>query len=87
MCSAYCLRDGDYRWAHSAGLADCETGDAETDAAVLLADWMAYLYRESFDLSRWNILRNTLYQAEMVARLLSAWQFCLPEEREEFVFV
>ncbi len=65
-------------YRHSAGLADCDTGDAETDAAVLLADWMAYLYRESFDLARWTILRNTLYRAEMVTRLLPAWRLCLP---------
>lgn len=66
-------------YRHSAGLADCDTGDAETYAAVLLADWMAYLYRESFDLARWNILRNHLHRAETVTRLLPAWRLCLPE--------
>ncbi len=66
-------------YRHSAGLALCGTGDAETDAAVLLADWMAYLYRESFDLARWKILRNKLYRVEWVTRLLPAWQLCLPE--------
>ncbi|MBK5966649.1 hypothetical protein CCR95_21870 [Thiocystis minor] len=69
-------------YRHSAGLALCETGDAETDAAVLLADWMAYLYRESFDLARWKILRNNLERVERVTRLLPAWQLCLPEWRE-----
>lgn len=66
-------------YRHSAGLAECDTGDAETYAAVLLADWMAYLYRESFDLARWNILRKNLYRAAMVTRLQPAWQLCLPE--------
>jgi hypothetical protein len=66
-------------YRHSAGLAVCDTGDAETDAAVLLADWMAYLYRDSFDLARWNILRNKLDRVEVVSRLRPAWQLCLPE--------
>lgn len=66
-------------YRHSAGLAECDTGDAETYAAVLLADWMAYLYRESFDLARWNILRKNLYRGEMDTRLQPAWQLCLPE--------
>ncbi|WP_346014686.1 2OG-Fe(II) oxygenase [Thiocystis violacea] len=69
-------------YRHSAGLAICETGDMETDVAVLLADWMAYLYRDSFDLARWNSLRNTLDGVAMVPRLRPAWQLCLPEWSE-----
>ncbi|WP_199484192.1 2OG-Fe(II) oxygenase family protein [Thiocapsa marina] len=69
-------------YRHSAGLAFCDTGDAETDAAVLLADWMAYLHRDSFNLVRWNILRNKLHGIETAPRLLSAWQLCLPKWRE-----
>ncbi len=66
-------------YRHSAGLAICDTGDTETYAAVLLADWMAHLYRDSFDLTRWTILRTKLYRVEMVTRLQPAWQLCLPE--------
>lgn len=66
-------------YRHSAGLAVCDTGDAETYAAVLLADWMAYLYRDSFDPARWNILRNKLNRVEKFRRLQPAWQLCLPE--------
>ncbi len=66
-------------YRHSAGLAVCDTGDAETYAAVLLAEWMAYLYRDSFDLARWMILRNKLDRAQVIPRLLPAWQLCLPE--------
>jgi hypothetical protein len=66
-------------YRHSAGLAACDIGNAEAYAAVLLADWMAYLYRESFNLARWNILRKKLYRAEIVTRLQPAWQLCLPE--------
>ena len=70
-------------YRHSAGLSTCDTSDAETYAAVLLADWVAYLYRESFDLVRWNSLQSALAGIdtgrEIFPRLMPTWQLCLPE--------
>ena len=69
-------------YQHSAGLTTCDTRDAETYAAVLLADWVAYLYRDTFDLIRWNHLRSALAGIEMFPRLMPTWQLCLPEWKE-----
>ena len=69
-------------YQHSAGLSPCEPGDAETYAAVLLADWVATLYRDSFDLVRWNNVQSALAGIEMFPRLLPTWQLCLPEWKE-----
>ncbi len=69
-------------YQHSAGLSPCDTSDAETYAAVLLADWVAYLYRDSFDLDRWNNLQSALAGIEMKPRLMPTWQLCLPERKE-----
>ncbi len=66
-------------YQHSAELSPCDTSDAETYAAVLLADWVAYLYRDSFDLLRWNNLQNALAGIEIFPRLMPTWQLCLPE--------
>ena len=66
-------------YRHSAGLAICDTNDAETFAAVRLADWLAFLYRDSFNLARWMILRRELAGIEIFTRLRPAWRLCLPE--------
>ena len=66
-------------YQHSAGLSPCDTSDAETYAAVLLADWVAYLYRDSFDLVRWNSVQSALAGMEIFPRLMTTWQLCLPE--------
>jgi hypothetical protein len=66
-------------YQHSAGLAVCDTSDAEAYAAVLLADWVAYLYRDLFDLARWEILRRELEGMAMFPRLMPTWRLCLPE--------
>ncbi len=66
-------------YQHSAGLSPCDTSHAETYAAVLLADWVAYLYRDSFDLDRWENLQSALAGIEMKPRLMPTWQLCLPE--------
>ncbi|MHB1246161.1 MAG: 2OG-Fe(II) oxygenase [Sulfuriferula sp.] len=69
-------------YQHSARLSTCDTSDAETYAAVLLADWVAYLYRDSFDLVRWSSLQSALAGTEMFPRLMPTWQLCLPEWKE-----
>ena len=73
-------------YRHTAGLSSCGTRDAETYAAVLLADWVAFLYRDSFDLLLWNNLKNALAEidkgSELFPRLKSTWQLCLPEWKE-----
>jgi 2OG-Fe(II) oxygenase superfamily len=62
----------------SAGLSVIDASDLETYAAVLLADWVAYLYRESFDLERWNILKGKLEGLDPYSRLAPTWRLCLP---------
>ena len=66
-------------YQHSVGLSCCDAKDAETYAAVRLADWVARLYRDAFDLARWNCLRRELEGIEMFTRLKPAWRLCLPE--------
>ena len=66
-------------YQHSAGLTLCDSNDAETYAAVLLADWLAYLHRNSFDLARWEILHRQLDGIEIFTRLKPTWPLCLPE--------
>ena len=66
-------------YQYSAGLDNSDPHDAETYAAVRLADWVAYLYRDSFDLARWEILRSELVGMARFTRLLPTWQLCLPE--------
>jgi hypothetical protein len=69
-------------YQHSAGLSPCNTTDPETYAAVRLADWIAFLYRDSFDLERWETLRSELDGIERFTRLTHTWQLCLPELRK-----
>ena len=66
-------------YQHSAGLAVCASCDAETYAAVLLADWVAFLHRQVFDLGRWQVLRRELAGIAPFPRLLPIWQLCLPQ--------
>lgn len=66
-------------YQHSAGLVCCANSDAETYAAVLLADWVAFLYRDTFDLVRWHQLQKALAGIARFPRLLATWQLCLPE--------
>ena len=66
-------------YKHSAGLAVCDTNDAETYAAVLLAYWVACLHRDAFDLAGWNILQRELEGMDVFPRLMPTWQLCLPK--------
>ena len=68
-------------YKHTAGLAPSDSSDAETYAAVLLADWVATLYRDSFDLVRWHSLQSALAGIERFTRLKPTWQLCLPEQK------
>ena len=63
----------------SAGQASPHTLGTEARAAIRLADWVAYLYRDSFDLARWDDLRSELEGTEVFARLIPTWRLCLPE--------
>jgi hypothetical protein len=67
-----------FGYQFSAGLSTRDAFDPETDAAVLLADWVAYLYRECFDLGRWEFLQSQLEGSEMFLRLKPTLQLCLP---------
>ncbi len=66
-------------YLHSAGISICDSNDAETYAAVLVADWVAYLHRNSFNMARWDILHRQLKGIEIFTRLKPTWQLCLPE--------
>ena len=66
-------------YLHSAGISICNSDDTETYAAVLLADWVAYLYRNSFDLAQWQILHSQLAGIDTFTRLKPTWHLCLPE--------
>lgn len=67
-------------YLYSAGLSTHDAIDEETHAAILLADWVARLYRDSFDLSRWEFLRSELEGSRMFVRLTPAWRLCLPAD-------
>lgn len=66
-------------YQYSAGLLMGAGSDPETYAAVLLADWVAYLYRDSFDLERWHLLKSKLAGLDPFLRLIPTWQLCLPK--------
>lgn len=65
-------------YQYSAGLSDCVPLPAgtETYAAVRLADWVAGLHRDSFDLARWEVLRRELAGMTVVERLRAVWGVC-----------
>lgn len=65
-------------YQYSAGLAVGQQLDDETFAAVRLADWVASLYRQSFDLDKWNDLYAELATLNVPARLEKTWRYCLP---------
>jgi hypothetical protein len=67
-------------YLYSAELSTGDAIDVETYAAVRLADWVARLYRDSFDLERWQILRSELEGVEVYTRLMPAWCLCFPEQ-------
>ena len=66
-------------YLHSAGLSTHDAINTEAHAALLLADWVARLYRDSFDLAQWEILRSELAGRGKYTRLASTWRLCLPE--------
>jgi len=59
-------------YQYSAEYSTCDNYDTETYAAIRLADWMARLYRESFDLVRWERLRTDLDGSKIFTRLMPA---------------
>lgn len=65
-------------YQHCAGLAVEQNLDEETYAAIRLADWVASLYRQSFNLEKWNTLYGELAKLTVPKRLETTWQFCLP---------
>ena len=65
-------------YQYSTGLPTQEIKGSETWAATRLADWVAHLHRESFDLERWGKLRNELEGTEVFTRLMPTWRLCLP---------
>ena len=70
------------RYEYSAGLTKGDVIDSEAQAAIRLADWVAYLYRDSFDLARRDILRSELEWIEPFSRLLPTWRLCLPDRKK-----
>jgi 2OG-Fe(II) oxygenase superfamily len=62
----------------SAGLSNLQGVDPEGRAAIVLADWVARLYQESFDLARWTSLQPDLQGQARFARLASTLALCFP---------
>jgi hypothetical protein len=69
-------------YQYSAGLVIADASDPEIYAAVLLADWVAYLYRDSFDLARWHALQSKLDGQGRFMRLEPTWKLCLPTHQQ-----
>lgn len=67
-------------YLYSAELSTGDAIDVETYAAVRLADWIARLHQDSFDLARWQVLRSEIEGTAMFTRLMPAWCLCLPEQ-------
>lgn len=67
-------------YRHSAGLPPKAVLSEEERAAVRLADWVAGLHDNPFDLARWERLREDLGGVEPFARLMPIWRLCLPKE-------
>lgn len=70
-------------YRYSAGLSVDAASDTEAYAAIRLADWIAHLHRDVFDLARWEILRRELVGPGVFPRLLPAWHLCLPTARAD----
>jgi len=64
-------------YQYSAGLSAKDASDEETYVAVRLADWIARLYRDSFDLARWNVLYSELRGKGPFTRLMPIERLCL----------
>lgn len=52
----------------------------EQGAAVRLAEWVAGLYEQPFDLRRWESLKRELRGVKPGERLMPLWRLCLLEE-------
>lgn len=65
-------------YRYSAGLPTQVTKGTETWAAIRLADWVARLHRECFDLEKWTRLQGELAGLEGFPRLMPTWRLCLP---------
>ncbi|MDH5328148.1 MAG: 2OG-Fe(II) oxygenase [Gammaproteobacteria bacterium] len=71
-------------YQYSAGQSSHRNSDKEAWAAIRLADWVARLHRDSFDLARWEELRSELHREQQggaeFTRLVPTWRLCLPEQ-------
>lgn len=65
-------------YQYSAGLANGDESDEEVYTALRLANWVAGLYRESFNLDNWQVLRDDLAGKKIAERLEKTWRLCLP---------
>lgn len=65
-------------YRHSTGMLTDDILGPEVSAAVRLADWVARLYQDPFDLRRWETLQNELGKQRAHTRLLPIWNLCLP---------
>jgi 2OG-Fe(II) oxygenase superfamily len=62
----------------SAGLCSHDGLSGEARSAIRLAEWVANLYQESFDLARWTCLQNDLRGHLRYARLAPTLALCFP---------
>jgi hypothetical protein len=68
-------------YRHSAGLPIERTLSMEEQAATRLADWVARLYLQPFNVTGWELLCSELRETEPFARLAPIWGLCLPSIR------
>ncbi|MFV2058544.1 MAG: 2OG-Fe(II) oxygenase family protein [Thiohalomonadales bacterium] len=69
-----------YQYSAGLTLTSPHTSGTEVWAAIRLADWLACLYRDSFDLERWVNLHSELEGAAEFTRLMPTWRLCTQQD-------
>jgi hypothetical protein len=65
-------------YRHSAGLPSTGVLRGEERSAILLADWVARLHEEPFDLVRWEVLKDEIGEAKPFPCLSPMGRLCFP---------
>ena len=66
-------------YCYTIGNFSIDSVTTEMQASILLADWIAHLYRNQFELEKWEKLYNKLNGTEVYSRLKTAWELCFPD--------
>lgn len=65
-------------YRYSAGLKTFDNATTEAQSSILLADWLARMYRNNFDLELWKTLKRKLKNADFSQNLNPIWELCFP---------